>query len=424
MLQSILAFVVVFGIIVFIHETGHFLFAKKFGVLVREFAIGFGPKIFQTHRDETTYTVRALPLGGYVMLAGDEEEEDLRPGMFVHLDLNEQEKVRKIYLSSEYTHSKGLPFEVEQFDLVDDLVITGHIPNSDRLESYQVDEKALIVREDGTMIQIAPRERQVTSAPVWQRMLINLAGPLFNFLLSIVVFTIFAFAQGGIPSSEPILGKFEPDSPVAQSDFQPGDQIESVGGKSVSSWTEMVIEIQKHPGEAVQLVGKRADGETITDTVTPEKAEDKNGKVYGRIGVHVHMETDLGSKLKFGFVRTVEVIRMVVQSLRRIVTGSLGMDQLGGPLAIFATTGEVARLGGVIGIISFIGFLSANIGLMNLLPIPGLDGGKLFLNLIEAVRGKPISQEKETMITMIGVVLLLALMLFVTWQDLTRYFFK
>lgn len=424
MLQSILAFVFVFGIIVFIHELGHFIFAKIFGVLVREFSIGFGPKIFQTHHDETTYTVRLLPLGGYVMLAGDEDEEDLRPGMFVHLELDHNETVQKIFLSPEASHIQALPFEVSDFDLVDGLKIKGRQPQSDTYQTYQVSDQALIVKEDGTVVQIAPRDRQLPSAPVWQRMLINLAGPIFNFILSIIVFTLFAFGQGGIPSSEAVLGEFEEGSPAATSQLETGDRVVSVAGEPVESWTEMVREVQKHPEEEITIVAEHPDGDQYETQIKPAAAEDDKGNKFGRIGVRVSIQTGIISKLTYGFKQTLTIIILVVETIRRMVTGTLGMDQLGGPLAIFATTGEVARLGGFLGIISFIGFLSANIGMMNLLPIPGLDGGKLLLNIVEAVRGKPISQEKEMAITMIGVILLLALMFFVTWQDLTRYIFN
>lgn len=424
MLQSLIAFIFVFGVIVIIHESGHFIAAKNCGVLVREFAIGFGPKLFQTHKNETTYTIRVLPLGGYVMLAGDEEEEDLRPGMFIHLELDNDEQVSKINLTKDEMTNRGLPFEVVRFDLVDDLTITGHMSRSDELITYHVRSDALIVREEGTIVQIAPRDRQLESKPVWQRLMINFAGPAFNFILSIIVFSSLAFMAGGVPSSEPILGEFQADSPIGETSLEVGDRIQSVNDQSVNTWSELVQEIQKYPEETITLTAEKSNGEIVTDQVTPDQVQTEDGQTFGQIGVQVYMETDIWSKIKYGFIQTWMVMTLVVKTLGQMVTGALGMEQLGGPIAILATTSEVTRVGGISGIISLIAVLSANIGLMNLLPIPGLDGGKILFNMVEAVRGKPISRDIEIVITMIGVFILLGLMIFVTWQDLTRFVFK
>lgn len=136
------------------------------------------------------------------------------------------------------------------------------------------------------------------------------------------------------------------------------------------------------------------------------------------------MEDGFLDKVAFGFTETWQTLTAVFSSIIMLITGQLSVDALGGPVAIYEITGEVTRTGGMLGIISFIGFLSANLGLMNLLPIPALDGGKLVLNVVEAVRGKPIKEEHEAVINLIGVVLLLLLMLFVTWNDIQRFFFN
>src|SRR5690625_708424 len=206
-MQTLLAFILVFGIIVIVHEFGHFYFAKKSGILVREFAIGMGPKLFQTHKNETTYTIRALPLGGYVLMAGYEEEEDIRLGMPALLILDENEKVIEINLSEDSMKTEGVPIDVLDYDFSEELYIKGNIAvESENVVTYEVDENALITQSDGTKLQIAPSHRQFPNAPLLNRILANFGGPLNIFLLAIVAFILMAFMQGGVPTQEPIVG--------------------------------------------------------------------------------------------------------------------------------------------------------------------------------------------------------------------------
>lgn len=424
-MQTVIAFIFVFGLIVLIHEFGHFYFAKKAGVLVREFAIGMGPKIFQTHRNETTYTIRALPIGGYVMMAGYEDDDDIRLGMPALLVLDENEKIREINLSKNSLQQNGIPIDVIAFDLTKDLYIKGQL-SSDTGDtvSYPVNENAILIKEDGTKVQIAPENRQFQNASLGQRMLINIGGPLNNFLLAIVAFTVFAFMQNGVPTNEPLVGEISPDSPAAESLLKKGDRVLAIDGQEISSWTEMVLTVQEHPNETLEFELESENKERYTEEITPMVVTTEDGEEFGQLGVTVYIKDSFIDKLFFGFTETWNITIMLVKTIISMFTGQFSMNELGGPVAIFNLTGEVASAAGFIGIVHFIGLLSVNLGLMNLFPIPGLDGGKLVFNALEGVRGKALEEETELKITLFGAILLIALMLFVTWNDIQRFFFN
>ena len=187
MVKTVLTFIFVFGIIVLVHEFGHYYFAKKSGVMVREFAIGMGPKLFSIHKNSTTYTLRLLPLGGYVRMAGlGEDTDDLYKGMNVTLELDDAGRVKKINTSDKNLF-QGIPLEVTDFDLQDQLFIEGNCPVEEGQTRFPVDHDALIVEKDGTEIQIAPKDVQYDSAKLGQRMMINFAGPMNNFILTILL---------------------------------------------------------------------------------------------------------------------------------------------------------------------------------------------------------------------------------------------
>ena len=424
-MQTLLSFILVFGIIVIVHEFGHFYFAKKAGILVREFSIGMGPKLFQTHKNETSYTIRVLPLGGYVLMAGYEDEEDIRLGMSALLTLDEQNRVTEINLSDDNIQVDGVPVDVLDYDFEHELYLKGSIAgNMEDVMTYDVNEDAVIIQEDGTIHQIAPAHRQIQNASLLNRVLTNFGGPLNNFLLAIVAFIIFAFLQGGVPSAEPILGEIQEESPAAVAGLEKGDQILTIEENVIKTWNEMVLTVQEHPEEALTFEVKKSDGQVVEQEITPALHQTEDGTEYGLIGVEVSMNDSFKDIIVFGFTETWAYMKVIVISISMLVTGRLSLDNLGGPIAIFSMTSEVTRMAGILGIINFIGFLSVNLGLMNLLPIPGLDGGKLLLNIVEGIRGKPISEEKQTIITLVGGVLLILLMLFVTWNDIQRYFFN
>jgi len=424
MLETIIAFILVFGIIVVIHEFGHFYFAKKAGILVREFSIGFGPKIFSYRKGETTYTIRILPLGGYVMMAGYEEEEDLRPGMPVTLFLDNDGKVTKIDTTNSNTDIESIPVEIKEFDLENQLFIEGIIDNDiNETEMFYLNRDAVIVKENGLELQIAPSDRRFQNAPLLSRIITNFAGPMNNFILAIIAFIVFAFLQGGVPSNEPVIGQIQEDSVASETVLEESDEITAVDGESTESWNELVTIIQESPNEEITLEIEKENGEIVEEMVTPETVEANEGTTIGRIGIVVSMDTSLMAKISFGFTQTWGIISGILSLLATIFTGGFTIDNLGGPVAIYSATETVVQSAGFLGIVSFMASLSVNLGIVNLLPIPGLDGGKLLLNFVEGIRGKPLSEEKEGILTLISVGLLLLLMILVTWNDIQRFFF-
>ena len=199
MITTIITFIIVFGILVIVHEFGHFYFAKRGGILVREFSIGMGPKLFYRRgKDGTTYTVRLLPVGGYVRMAGAEDDEDeIQPGTPVSLYLGKNDQVERINASKKSTLFNGIPVEITGSDLEDELWVEGY-ENGDESEvkRYPVAHNATIIETDGTELQIAPKDVQFQSASLGRRLMTNFAGPMNNIILAIVTFMLMSFVQG------------------------------------------------------------------------------------------------------------------------------------------------------------------------------------------------------------------------------------
>ncbi|WNF91479.1 RIP metalloprotease RseP [Vagococcus fluvialis] len=426
-MSTIVTFIFVFGIIVLVHEFGHFIFAKRGGILVREFAIGMGPKLFHHRKNETTYTIRMLPIGGYVRMAGEGEEEvELAPGMPVSLVLDENGVVVKINPNKKVQLPNSIPVEVIKHDLVDDLYITGFENGDDSLEKrFTVAHDATIIEEDGLETQIAPRDVEFQSASLGRRMMTNFAGPMNNFILSFILFTIVAFMLGGSykPDNSSTIGGVVQDGVAQKAGIKAGEKIIEANGKKIETFNELSEVITPNVGKKVTLVVEDSNKKTRNVDVTP--VESAEGTKQGIIGIQsgtVLTELSFFEKIKYGITETFANSLMIFKALGNLVT-DFSLNKLGGPVMIFKASEAVSN-SGFIAILSFTAMLSVNLGIMNLIPIPGLDGGKLALNIFEGVRGKPLSQEKEVMITMIGVGILLLLMIAVTWNDIQRFFIR
>jgi regulator of sigma E protease len=420
--QTIITFIIVFSILVIIHEFGHFYFAKKSGILVREFAIGMGPKVFSHRKNGTTYTVRILPIGGYVRMAGlGDENVDLKPGMPVKISVDDEQMVTQIDLSNKQ-QIHAVPIEILAADLEDKLFIKGIIPGSADPVTYKVKRDATVIEQDGTEVQIAPIDVQYQSAPLLNRMMTNFAGPMNNFILGIAVFIAIAFMQGGVMANDSRLGEIQSGSPAEQAGLQRDDEIVAVNGKAVDTWTALVEAIQVNPEKAVTL-SVITDGQAEREVVvTPDKKTDAKGNVYGLIGVAAPMDTSISAKVSYGFQQFWLIATSIFSLIFSMFRTGFKADAFGGPVAIYAATEQVVSYG-FLSTLSFLAYLSINLGVVNLLPIPALDGGKILLNIIEGVRGKPMEPEKEGIITAIGFGLLLLLMVLVTWNDIQRFFF-
>ena len=424
MIVTIITFILVFGILVLVHEYGHYYFAKRAGILVREFSIGMGPKIWWTRKNGTTYTVRLLPVGGYVRLAGsdDEDEDELRPGTPLTLQLNQDDQVVTINASSKATLFQGIPMQLVASDLVDGLWVKGYVNGDEsELKTYPVNHDAMVVEHDGTVVQIAPRDVQFRSASLPARMMTNFAGPMNNFILSLLVFIILGFTLTGVPTNSNQIGKVNAGSVAAKAGLVAGDRITKVNSTKVANWAELATNLSSKPNQQVKLTYTHK-GETKTTTVRPQAV--KQGKeTVGQIGILEQQEKGIRARLMFGWQQFIQAGTLIFAVLGHMFTHGFSLNDLGGPVAIYAGTSQATALG-VNGVLNFLALLSINLGIVNLLPIPALDGGKLLLNIIEAVIRRPIPEKAEGIVTMLGFMILLVLMILVTWNDIQRYFIR
>ncbi len=351
MLTILLATVIVLGILIFVHEFGHFLVAKRAGVTVLRFSLGFGPKIFGITRGATEYRLSMIPLGGYVKMLGEESGEEL--------------------------------------------------PQADRAGAF-------------------------SEQSVWKRLAIVLAGPLSNFVLAIVIFT-FLFAFSGIRELAPEIGSVNPGSPAQRAGLQPGDRVLSINGQPIGNWEDLSESIEKLGLSPLSLRVKRADSE-ISVTVTPTINEVKNlfGETIRRplIGITASDTTIVRSvnPLAAGYyalARTYDLSRLFFLTVVKLVERIVPLNALGGPILIAQMAGKEAQKG-VAELLNFMAFISVNLAVLNLLPIPILDGGHIFFFLIEAVLGRPLSLKKIEIAQRVGLVALLLLMVVVFYNDIMR----
>ncbi|MDC3414107.1 RIP metalloprotease RseP [Aquibacillus sp. 3ASR75-11] len=417
-MTTIIAFIFMFGLLVFVHELGHLIFAKRSGMLAREFAIGFGPKIFSFMWDETVYTIRLLPVGGYVRVAGEDPEIiELKPGHHIGLEFNEQQKVNKIIVNNKSKHSHARVIEVEKADLDHSLKIHGYEVDEDEKLIFDVDPKAFFVMDEKET-QIAPYDRQFASKTIPQRAMQLFAGPMMNFVLAIFVFLIIGLIQG-VPAEEAIIGDVQPDSAALEAGFQKGDKVVQIEGESIRTWEEFTKIIQDNPEEELTMLINRND-QTQELTVIPQKVETQ-GTTIGQIGVQLALEKSVIKSVQNSVVQTYEWTKLILVNLGMLVTGQFSIDMLSGPVGIYDATDQFVQRG-LYTYLTWTAALSINLGIINLLPLPALDGGRLLFVGIEAVRGKPIDPQKEGVVHFIGFALLMLLMIVVTWNDIQRLF--
>lgn len=417
---GILTFILVFGIIVVVHEFGHFYFAKKSGILVREFAIGMGPKIFaHIGKDGTAYTIRILPLGGYVRMAGwGDDTTEIKTGTPVSLTLADDGKVKRINLSGKKLDQTALPMQVTQFDFEDKLFIKGLVLEEEK--TFAVDHDATVVEADGTEVRIAPLDVQYQNATIWGKLITNFAGPMNNFILGVVVFWVLIFMQGGVRDVDTNQFHIMPQGALAKVGVPEAAQITKIGSHEVSNWESLIQAVETEtkdktaPTLDVTISEKGSDKQV---TVTPE---DSQGRYL--LGVQPGVKSDFLSMFVGGFTTAADSALRILSALKNLIFQP-DLNKLGGPVAIFKASSDAAK-NGIENILYFLAMISINIGIFNLIPIPALDGGKIVLNILEAIRRKPLKQEIETYVTLAGVVIMVVLMIAVTWNDIMRLFFR
>ena len=417
---GILTFILVFGIIVVVHEFGHFYFAKKSGILVREFAIGMGPKIFaHIGKDGTAYTIRILPLGGYVRMAGwGDDTTEIKTGTPVSLTLTDDGKVKRINLSGKKLDQTALPMQVTQFDFEDKLFIKGLVLEEEK--TFAVDHDATVVESDGTEVRIAPLDVQYQNATIWGKLITNFAGPMNNFILGIVVFWILIFMQGGVRDVETNQFHVMSQGALAKVGVPETAQITKIGSHEISNWESLIQAVESEtkdktaPTLDVTISEKGSDKQV---TVTPEESQ---GRYL--LGVQPGIKSDFVSMFVGGFTTAADSALRILSELKNLIFQP-DLNKLGGPVAIFKASSDAAK-NGIENVLYFLAMISINIGIFNLIPIPALDGGKIVLNILEAIRRKPLKQEIETYVTLAGVVIMVVLMIAVTWNDIMRLFFR
>ena len=419
-METAIAFIIIFGSIVFFHELGHFIFAKRAGIMVREFAIGMGPKIFGMTKGETLYTIRLLPIGGYVRMAGEDMDSiELQPGYRLGVHVNIDNEIDQIVLNQNKQFPDMLFLEVEKSDLSKEMYIEGY-DEEERYVRYTVARNA-VINDNGTETIIAPFDRQFGSKTVGQRSMAIFAGPLFNFILSFFIFLLLGLLQG-VPTNEPVITTVIENSPAAQAGMKDGDLVTSINGNSIKSWDELSEEVKVSPNEEMSFTVQR-DGKKLEFNLTPKEVVAGKEKV-GQIGVQYisPLEKNPVKAVVFGAEQTYDWTIRIFTVLGTLITGDFSIDDLSGPVGIYKATEDVAQYG-VFNLMHWAAILSINLGIMNLLPLPALDGGRLLFFLFEAVRGKPIDKQKEGMVHFVGIMLLMVLMVMVTWNDIQRFFF-
>lgn len=329
-----IAAIIVFSSLIFFHELGHFAMAKFVGIKVNEFAIGMGPKLLSFKGAETQYSLRALPVGGYVKMEGEDEQSD----------------------DARSFNKKSVP----------------------------------------------------------ARFAVVIAGVIMNFILGISLFTLLFYITG-TPSTT--IQEIIADSPAEAMGLQPQDKIIQINDQKIKSWSQLESAIGGSDGSALAVTFIR-DGNVMTETIQP-MVDEETGRIM--IGIIPQYQKSLGGAIKTGFQNAFMIIREVLGFLKRLIFRQATSVEVVGPVGLISLMGEASRAGWL-NVVFLAAFMSVNLGFMNLLPIPALDGSRLVFLLIEGLRGKPVDPEREGMIHMIGFSLLLLLMVFVTYQDILRLF--
>ncbi|WP_176717271.1 RIP metalloprotease RseP [Vulcanibacillus modesticaldus] len=407
--EIVLAFVA----IMFVHELGHFIFAKKAGILVREFSLGLGPKLFTIKKGETYYSLRILPFGAYVKMAGEDPEiNDFNPGQKVGVKTNSKGEVTDIYIDT--TMEKEI--KVDQIDLERELYIKG-IDEKENIVTYPISSEAFL-HHDGKKTQIAPWDRQFGSKSIIDRFMTIIAGPLFNILFTLIV--IFSIAMMvGVPTDQIMITNIVEDSPAELAGLQEGDIILGVNDIIFDSSEDIVKMIQKSPGVEINLLIER-DGKQLVKQITPKA--DENG--IGKIGVGlspVQKKATIIEAASSAVKQTTGLAVVTIESFRMLFTGNVGIDDIAGPVGIIEVTSAYAKKG-LLTLMNWTAVLSLYIGIFNLIPIPALDGSRLLFLSIEALRGKPIDPQKESMVHLIGFAFLMLIMILVTINDVSKLF--
>jgi regulator of sigma E protease len=384
-LLPLLAPLLVFGLVVFVHELGHFLAAKAVGIYAPVFSLGWGRRVWGFRRGETDYRLSMFPIGGFVRMASREDEAMAAfEGGGGRGNLAEE--------AAEPKGEPGVPWDA-----------TALVPFGPRP---------------------VPQDRWFESKPLWARLVVMLAGVTMNFLLAIVVVAGVRMVNGA-PSPAPVIGSVLASSAAQAGGLQAGDSIVSIGGTPIAAWTDLVAIVTKQQGVALPFQVIRS-GTSQALVITPAAASEtdpETGKVttVGRIGASSsRMTVGPVDAVAAGASYTWETIVSTLDVLRKLFSGDVSPKQLGGPIMIAQASFQTAKAGGLTGVMMLLALISVNIAVLNLLPVPVLDGGQVLLNILESARGKPLGEKAKGAIMYAGVGLVLLLLITTTFNDLAR----
>lgn len=437
---TLFAGIVMLGILVFVHELGHFAVAKMAGVKVLKFSLGFGPRLYSRQWGETEYMICAIPLGGYVQMLGEGSGEAGENG-----ELTEAEKARSfadkpvlqrtaivaagpvmnlvlpfLILPLAYLVGVNMPAYLDQPACIGYVVPesegakAGFVANDcilsingDPMNAWTDTNRALI-EHVGTRLDVEVErggERQVVSLTPGDGALEGLQS------------------IGLLPPQSAVIGSLAPGMPAVKAGLQVGDRIRSIGGEPIESWYDLKRVIQATGGAAVPFVVERGGAELSFD-IQPVK-DDANGDSY-LIGIAPEQESvfkrfGLIEAVKAGADRTIELIELTLTFIQKLFTGHVSTKNIGGPITVVQIAGQAAQTD-LSAILSVLAFLSIQLGILNLLPIPILDGGHLLFNLVELVFRRPVSLRTREIAQQVGLVLLVLLMVLAFYNDIMRLF--
>ncbi|MDD2853440.1 MAG: RIP metalloprotease RseP [Desulfuromonadaceae bacterium] len=375
--MTVLYAIIVLGVLIFVHELGHFLLAKLMGVSVEKFSLGFGPKLIGKKIGETEYLLSAFPLGGYVKMFGE--------GGFIEGG---------------------------------DIHTTGGVDNAPA-EEVPLDTLRELTEEEKT--------RSFAHKPVLARIAIVIAGPVFNLLFAWLIFIVLCMV--GVPTVTTKIGDALKDKPAAKAGMQKGDVITSINNTPINRWEQIADGVASSKGQPLVLIVRR-EAKEISFTITPEPRVSKNlfGEKINSYAIGVASAGEVVTEhfgpiqaIVKGSEQTIKVIDLTFMSLVKMVQRVVPMDSVGGPIMIAKMAGEMADAGSS-SFLAFMALLSINLGVLNLLPVPVLDGGHLLFFFMELVFRRPVPQKVREYAQQIGMVLLLGLMILAFYNDIIRYF--
>lgn len=437
---TILATLIALSVLILVHEFGHFFAAKWMDIAAPRFSLGLGPRVAGFKWGETDFVISAIPLGGYVKMAGMEDDEAsaaLEGGEeAAPVDPARTFDAKPLWARA-FVISAGVIMNL-LFALVANIVLAG-VQGQPYIAETRLAPLTGIggVAAQAEQIPIGSRVVSVGAERVasWDAMRKELAdapaGPVSLGFEGRPAVTLNLPAPGRSrdtllsalrPLAEPVVAQVIPDQAAARAGLRPGDRIVAIDGTPLATWTDVVERIRAAPGKPLRMDVQR-EGQRLALTVTP-KAERERGELVGKIGASEQPQVryrrlGFGQVLAEGWHQTVYMVQLLLTTLRDLFTGALSPRNLGGLLAIGEASGQSAEQGPLT-YLSFLAFLSVNLAVLNLLPIPILDGGHLMFLLIEAVRGRPLSLEARIRLSHVGLIIVVGLMLWANGNDVVR----